>query len=241
VMFLAACSYMLRPIIQILRKHAIPFHNPFRCSNGFWNPLRITRRQSSANRFLALLAAHPAFGNGYREWTAGELHLWTEWLTDKGTLRSSARGHIREFAPTQAVTAADLEAILEPTALESLITCLNRDHRALLSWWRSRVSGAMQNRVQFSADIAAARGAQALLERPKVIVGTIHSVKGGEADVVILFPDLSQSGDVAYQRFGAPRDAVIRMFYVGMTRPREALYLAGRASNLAVRLDHVIR
>jgi superfamily I DNA/RNA helicase len=72
-----------------------------------------------------------------------------------------------------------------------------------------------------------------LLERPQVIVGTIHSVKGGEADVVILFPDLSQAGDAAYQRYGPPRDAVIRTFYVGMTRAREALYLADRTSTMA--------
>jgi superfamily I DNA/RNA helicase len=61
-------------------------------------------------------------------------------------------------------------------------------------------------------------------------VGTIHSVKGGEADVVFLFPDMSQAGDAAYQRHGPARDAVIRLFYVGMTRAREALYLADGAS-----------
>jgi superfamily I DNA/RNA helicase len=98
------------------------------------------------------------------------------------------------------------------------------------------VNGAMQNRIQFPADIAAAHGPQALLEKPQVTVGTIHSVKGGEADVVILFPDLSQAGDAAYQRYGPPRDAVIRMFYVGITRAREALYLADRASTMAAHL-----
>ena len=40
VMFLTSCGYMLRPIIAVLRKHGIPFHNPYRKSNGFWNPLR---------------------------------------------------------------------------------------------------------------------------------------------------------------------------------------------------------
>jgi hypothetical protein len=42
-----------------------------------------------------------------------------------------------------------------------------------------------------------------------VIVGTIHSVKGGEADVVFLFPDLSPAGDAAYQKHGPQRDSVI--------------------------------
>ena len=83
VMFLAACSYMLRPIIQVLRKNAIPFHNPYRRSNGFWNPLRMGQRGSTVNRILALLVAHPDFGEGHRERTAGDFALWTEWLQPK--------------------------------------------------------------------------------------------------------------------------------------------------------------
>ena len=35
-------------------------------------------------------------------------------------------------------------------------------------------------------------------------------------------------------RDGAPRDSVIRQFYVGVTRAREKLYFCGRESNMAV-------
>jgi superfamily I DNA/RNA helicase len=236
VMFLAACSYMLRPIIQVLRKNAIPFHNPYRRSNGFWNPLRLGRRGSTVNRVLALLVAHPDFGHGHREWTAGDFALWAEWLIAKGIFKHGAKAHLRDKDASQPITISDLDAVFETAALESLLGCFEGDHRTLLTWWRSRVNGAMQNRIQFPTDIAAARGPQALLEKPQVIVGTIHSVKGGEADVVILFPDLSQAGDAAYQRYGPPRDAVIRTFYVGMTRAREALYLADRTSSMAAHL-----
>jgi superfamily I DNA/RNA helicase len=72
------------------------------------------------------------------------------------------------------------------------------------------------------------------MDLPKVVVGTIHSVKGGQADVVYLFPDLSQGGDAQYNRGGAARDSVIRVFYVGLTRVREKLYICGRESNMAV-------
>ena len=236
VMFLAACSYMLRPIIQVLRNNSIPFHNPYRRNNGFWNPLRVGRRGSTVNRVLALLVAHPDFGEGHRQWTAGDFVLWTEWLTAKGILKHGAKTHLRNKEASQPLTIADLDAVFETAALQSLLICFDGDHRALLHWWRIRVNGAMQNRIQFPADIASARGPQALLERPQVIVGTIHSVKGGEADVVVLFPDLSQAGDAAYQRYGPPRDAVIRMFYVGMTRAREALYIADRNSTMAAYL-----
>jgi DNA helicase II / ATP-dependent DNA helicase PcrA len=94
--------------------------------------------------------------------------------------------------------------------------------------------GAAHGRVQFPVAVALARGSSALEESPRVIVGTIHSVKGGEADAVFLFPDLSPAGDAAYQRHGPQRDSVIRLFYVGMTRARHALYICQRESSMAV-------
>ena len=68
------------------------------------------------------------------------------------------------------------------------------------------------------------------------MVGTIHSVKGGQADCVYLFPDLSQAGDAQYARFGHSRDSVIRLFYVGATRAREVLYVCQRETGMAVSL-----
>ena len=95
----------------------------------------------------------------------------------------------------------------------------------MLGWWRQRVTADVRNRIQFPTEVTLARGTRVLLDPPKVIVGTIHSVKkkGGEADVVFLFPDLSDSGMNSYRRYGHPRDSVIRTFYV-MTRAREVLY-----------------
>jgi superfamily I DNA/RNA helicase len=118
--------------------------------------------------------------------------------------------------------------------LESLLIAFEGNYKQLLDWWRRRVAASFHTRVRFPVEVALAGGAQALRETPRVTVGTIHSVKGGEADVVFLFPDLSQAGDAAYQRFGPPRDAVIRLFYVGMTRARQALYVCQKESSIAV-------
>ncbi len=35
-MLLGSCSYMVQPILRVLRREAIPFHNPYRKANGFW-------------------------------------------------------------------------------------------------------------------------------------------------------------------------------------------------------------
>ena len=73
-----------------------------------------------------------------------------------------------------------------------------------------------------------------LVDDPSVVVGTVHSVKGAQADVVYLFPDLSKAGDAQYQQHGSPRDSVIRVFYVGATRAREMLYICSGESAMAV-------
>ncbi|HOL72295.1 MAG TPA: ATP-dependent helicase [Bryobacteraceae bacterium] len=234
VMFLAACSYMLRPVIAVLRKEGIPFHNPYRRSNGYWNPLRVGRRGSTANRILALLLAHPDLAKESRPWACGDLALWAECLQSKGILRPGAKKALQTFEAEMPVTIARLDEIFEPAALESLLAAYESGHRKLLDWWRARVAAGFHARVQFPADVAARRGPQALVETPQVVVGTIHSVKGGQADVVYLFPDLSQAGDAQFQRFGPPRDSVIRVFYVGLTRARERLYICQRETPMAV-------
>ena len=93
-----------------------------------------------------------------------------------------------------------------------------------------------QKRAEYPA-LVANKGPHALLEPPGVVVGTIHSVKGGQADAVYLFPDISQAGDAQYAHGGRLRDAVIRQFYVGATRARERLYLCGRESSMAIPLS----
>jgi superfamily I DNA/RNA helicase len=230
VMFLASCSYMLQPMIQVLRKNGIPFHNPYRKANGLWNPLRVGRRTAS-RRILALLQAHPQYGEGAHDWTRGDIELWGEWLRSNGVLRCG----IPAFTDRrQTVTAEGLRSIFEESALTSLLSVLDGDWRSLLDWWQLRLSVGVRSRAKFPAQVVSQHGAAALIEDPAVIVGTIHSVKGGQADVVYLFPDLSRAGRAQYDIPGPSRDSVIRLFYVGATRARDTLYICQRETASAI-------
>ena len=236
VMFLAPCSYMLAPYIAVLRKAGIPSHNPYRRSNGAWNPIATTRPGSSANRLLALLAPHPVMGESAREWTFGDVNLWCQWLVSQGVLKRGAKKQIAAMEEHRTATIQDLDAAFEPAALDSLLSTFEGDYKRLIEWWRSRVVDAHRARLDFPVAIANARGPMALAQEPLVTVGTIHSVKGGEADAVFLVPDLSAAGNVAYSRDGATKDAVIRLFYVGLTRARETVYICSPESARTVHL-----
>jgi hypothetical protein len=224
-MFLASCSYMLKPLIQVLRTHGVPFHNPYRRANGFWNPLRLGKPGATPSRVLALLVAHPSAGDLHRPWTQGDVALWAEWLASNGVLRRGAKKSLQPAVLDREADLSYLDQLFEPGALESLVEAWEGDRRGLLKWWRDRLTADAFKRTEFATEIAHRHGADGLVESPRVVVGTIHSVKGGEADVVYLFPDLSRAGDAQYQRMGPPRDSVVRLFCVGMTRTRHTLYV----------------
>ena len=63
-------------------------------------------------------------------------------------------------------------------------------------------------------------GESILLEKPRVTIGTIHSVKGMEADYVAICPDMSKKTWLGWQRL--PEEEK-RVWYVATTRAREGL------------------
>lgn len=59
-------------------------------------------------------------------------------------------------------------------------------------------------------------------EEPTIKISTIHAVKGGEADNVLVIPDMSAA---CYDSFVAKPDAECRVFFVAASRARERLLL----------------
>jgi DNA helicase II / ATP-dependent DNA helicase PcrA len=77
------------------------------------------------------------------------------------------------------------------------------------------------------------RRGESLGQTPRIYIGTIHSVKGGEADNVLLIPNLTQRTWEGYER---DRDDEHRTFYVGATRAKERLYLVAPSSTRSYQL-----
>jgi DNA helicase-2/ATP-dependent DNA helicase PcrA len=228
VMILASCSYMLGPTVQLLRKEGLAFHNPFRTKRGDWNPLarRGDKRISPCDRLLSYLSSKGR--GGY--FAGADLHNWVEICNTKGLLKRGAKKAIDLFADvTDLLSDNDILSWFEPDAL---IPVFEGD----LDFLEEHLLAARRNAMTLPLAIARKRGVQALEEKPRIIVGTIHSVKGGEADVVILFPDLSGSGIDSWHRGGEEQDSVRRMFYVALTRARDELVLCSPASSMAVNI-----
>lgn len=95
-----------------------------------------------------------------------------------------------------------------------------------LEWFLSQITPAKQKSYDFPSRIFKECGLDGPEMAKLVTVGTIHSVKGAEADVVIVFPDLSLRGAQHYcTRQGEQFEQILRQFYVAVTRTRDILVL----------------
>ena len=221
VMVLAACSYMLRPLLSLLREQGVPYHNPYRRQAGAWNPLRAARdgEVATIDRLLAYLRPdRRTWGADARPWTLRDALQWLDMVKAsefEGTKTAALASGLPQGR--EALMPGDLIGVLGDDALDALTA---ESAPAELS---RRALKRYERPLEFAAAIYARRPA-ALRETPRLVVGTIHSVKGAEADCVFLFPDISMSGLIE-SRTAEGRDATIRQFYVGCTRARQSLVL----------------
>ena len=70
--------------------------------------------------------------------------------------------------------------------------------------------------------IAALRRGESLTGEPRITINTIHSVKGGECDNVVLLTDISPR---TYEEAIKDYDNECRVFYVGVTRAIQNLFI----------------
>ena len=236
LMVLASCAYMLRPLLAVLKEGGLPFHNPYRRRRGDWNPLHPRRGVSAREKMLAYLKPYGLFDIPVLEWmadpafcwTGAEMKRWMGGLQVKGVLRSGVKTHLEEkIQDDQKMALEAIYALFETDIVPEML-------KIAPAWLVEHSEPKLQRGLGYTAAIVEKSGYGVLERAPQIIAGTIHSVKGGEADRVYLFPDLSYAGAREWAQHGEARDSVIRLMYVGMTRARESLVLCEPASPLGV-------
>lgn len=232
VMILTSCGYMLNTIKTKLREQGLPFHNPYRRTRGDWNPLgsfgrSSGKRISTKDRLLAFLQKDPH--DPY--WSVEDLNLWAELVKIRDVFKKGGRERIE--AAAEDFLHQDREEFCQEIFNEvALRRALDRDP----TWFKNSLLAAKRQLVEYPLTVFQKRGVKALVDSPKIIISTIHGAKGGEADIVFLFPDISLAALYEWQGNREGRDCIVRTFYVGMTRARETLIICDPYSNLSVKL-----
>ena len=88
------------------------------------------------------------------------------------------------------------------------------------STWYECFDNAGSRRITYIRKMRA--NGEELNREPRIKLSTIHSVKGGEEDNVVILPDLTMNTQKSYER---NRDDENRLFYVGATRAKEHLHV----------------
>lgn len=222
-MVLGTCSYMLRPVIEAMRAEGILFHNPYKKERGDWNPYRIGAT-STLSRCQQFIRTEDGF---HPHWNTINLHAWSSLIRAKGILNHGAKKNLGKVAKAEhggeILTKDQLHGYLEDGPW---FTSLDPWGVNQLNFLEENAIEAKRRSVQLACNAIRRQGFDRARESyPKIIVGTIHSVKGAEADVVYLFPDMSSPAMENWHKGGDLQDAVRRTFYVGMTRARNELVI----------------
>ena len=222
VMVQTSCSYMLQPLVKLLRAEGIPFHNPRRRSRGDWNPLRRSSRGATTLQRAEALISGMVDG-----WTGEAARQWLE--VTKGILKRGYKQRLADVLPdTPFEVAGTLLDILDLVAWDELdrLANLETDAAALVRWWADRTETDRARMADYIAKIVERFGEAGITDDPQVMVGTIHSFKGSEADVCITFPDLSGAGQRSFEGDDDEHDEVIRLGYVALTRAKDTIAIA---------------
>lgn len=227
VMVIASCNYMLEKLLAGLRERGIPFHNPYRPGEVRWNPLSgVSAGVSTAERVYRYMISHESLdGRDGRLWTGEDIQYWSA-LVKLGPagMKRGAKKMIELLdahgtVPEQAVR----DLFVDEEAFEWAAT-------PDIDWLAQSLLKAKEGTALYPIAVARAHGPAAIAEKPRLVIGTFHSVKGATGDKVYVAPDLSPAG---YRNAGesiAGRDELIRLFYVAMTRSYRELCLLQTAS-----------
>ena len=249
IMILMSCSYMLNPLIKALRKEGIPFHNPYRTKAGAWNPLRAAGKGavSSVDRLLAFVDQVPLCkSQGLWDDDIVDIDVFRTWYDIISIKENIPHGMKQKII--ESLTAADptdvftggtnvytMPALLEKCFLKEsgVFDYLKRNDLVPQSvqWFINNINATKARALEYPSMVVGRQGVHALREKPKIIIGTIHSVKGGEADVVYVAPDMSYAAYTEKTQSAVMRDAATRLKYVAYTRTRESLVLLDNATN----------
>lgn len=220
-MVIASCSYMLSGITAELRQRGIGYHNPY---TSEWNPLMRGGKDevTGSDRIEAMARLETP-----RDWRIVLSGLRSE--RSGGPIRFKAReliGILANDSPPDKV-AAILSEVMLPGGYALLDHAPSRNGASpeAVTTLIEASTEAVRRSTEYPLAVYR-RDGLAGLRKPRVIVGTIHSVKGGEADTVYMSTRLSPAG---VRQLMVPGwdggDAIFRMFYVGATRAKENLIL----------------
>ena len=229
---MASCGYMLNYVTAMLKTKGILFHNPYQVKNKHWNPLSY----KASNILYNFLTT----GEDGEYWRTEQLLQWLEHLKT-----SSKKNNIAGLIKKRSKEMIEILKQEMAKGTEGLYTCreyindildadavepaLKRD----TNWLLNTIETKQRALLQYPLYIVEKNNGdyEKLRSPPKIMVGTIHSFKGTEADNVFIFPDISYAAYKEWQASIKGKDNLHRLFYVATTRTKNNLFIMPTAKS----------
>jgi len=158
------------------------------------------------------------FKKSYEEDLYNAITNWEQWR--KGSVMNPDQ--IKQIYNYMSPKHADKTQLLlmNKDAHYSLDDCKEKFGLRTNSVWYESLDDAPWRKVEYIRKMRS--NGEQLNKTPRILLSTIHGVKGGEAQNVVLLTDLSLNTQKGYDR---NPDDENRLFYVGATRTKEHLHI----------------
>jgi superfamily I DNA/RNA helicase len=205
-MILCRCNYQVHRWIKWLSSQQIIWHNPYREKDLTWNPTKT--KSWIATKLYQKLAQGEML-------TITELKKLGELTISKGNMKHKAKKYLQARADDG--DKVNMSSIADHGFEEGFMS-------DKLIAQKLKLTGKAAELIIGNVDI--------VKQEPKVIVGTIHSVKGGETDHVWVDCDLPFQVMRAVQTDQNSYNDELRIKYVACTRARHTLGLLNEGGQI---------
>lgn len=161
-------------------------------------------------------------GSPVKASTIEAIRIW-ENLRQGGECSVAGARKVYEMMGVKVGVAYGSKSKLDRVSEETMVSLqvLRKDYGLLTEkiWHEAFDRMPVEERQYF---IAALKNGEKLLKEPRIKINTIHGVKGGEADNVVIIPDMAQR---TWREYHENPDDEHRVWYVAVTRAKQNLFV----------------
>ena len=99
------------------------------------------------------------------------------------------------------------------------------DEAATKPWWQILQRNFTPSQTEYFLRLLQRYGQKSLDDEPQIIIDTIHSVKGGEANNVVLYSKTNWPASYVNKKDAGDKSDEKRVYYTGATRARDTLHI----------------
>ena len=148
------------------------------------------------------------------------IQTWEKWRAHKDNLSAVQIKNIYSYLGDNVTKGYRTGKTLSEEGTYDIEECIAEHGLQTNDVWYKAFAGLDTNTENYIRNMLANK--EKISQTPRIILSTIHGAKGGEADNVLLLPDITKS---AVDHNDSDPDELHRLFYVAVTRAKKSLHI----------------